>query len=66
MPERHTDFIFCTVGEEWGFVGTMVVLALLCLLILRLMLFCHIFPIFHKIFDGSAKQFAFVKLFGVT
>ena len=37
VPERHTDFIFCTVGEEWGFVGTMAVLALLCLLILRLM-----------------------------
>ena len=37
VPERHTDFIFCTVGEEWGFVGTMVVLTLLCLLILRLM-----------------------------
>ena len=37
VPERHTDFIFCTVGEEWGFVGTMVVLALLCMLILRLM-----------------------------
>ena len=37
VPERHTDFIFCTVGEEWGFVGTIVVLALLCLLILRLM-----------------------------
>lgn len=38
----------------------------LLVLILRLMLFCHIFPIFHKIFDGSAKQFSFVKLFGVT
>ena len=38
----------------------------LLVLILRLMLFCHIFPIFHKIFDGSAKQLAFVKLFGVT
>ena len=37
VPERHTDFIFCTVGEEWGFVGTMTVLALFCLLILRLM-----------------------------
>ena len=37
VPERHTDFIFCTVGEEWGFLGTMVVLALLCMLILRLM-----------------------------
>lgn len=37
VPERHTDFIFCTVGEEWGFVGAAVVLSLLCLLILRLM-----------------------------
>lgn len=37
VPERHTDFIFCTVGEEWGFVGTTVVLGLLCVLILRLM-----------------------------
>ena len=37
VPERHTDFIFCTVGEEWGFLGTVFVLALLCLLILRLM-----------------------------
>mgnify|MGYP000813727373 CR=1 FL=1 len=37
VPEQDTDFIFCTVGEEWGFLGTMVVLALLCMLILRLM-----------------------------
>ncbi|MBR4995617.1 MAG: rod shape-determining protein RodA [Alistipes sp.] len=37
VPEKHTDFIFCTVGEEWGFVGSMFVLALLCGLILRLM-----------------------------
>ncbi len=37
VPERHTDFIFCTVGEEWGFIGTIGVLLLLCLLILRLM-----------------------------
>ena len=37
VPENHTDFIFCTVGEEWGFLGSMVVLGLLCCLILRLM-----------------------------
>ena len=37
VPEKHTDFIFCTVGEEWGFLGSVVVLTLLCLLILRLM-----------------------------
>lgn len=37
VPEQSTDFIFCTVGEEWGFVGSMVVVVLFLLLILRLM-----------------------------
>ena len=37
VPENHTDFIFCTVGEEWGFLGSVFVLGLLCCLILRLM-----------------------------
>ena len=37
VPEKHTDFIFCTAGEEWGFIGSLVVLGLLCALILRLM-----------------------------
>lgn len=37
VPEKHTDFIFCTVGEEWGFVGTTFVLMLYMALTLRLM-----------------------------
>ncbi len=37
VPARHTEVSFCTVGEEWGFLGATFVLALLCLLILRLM-----------------------------
>ena len=37
LPEKHTDFIFCTVGEEWGFFGTSVVVMLFIALILRLM-----------------------------
>ncbi len=36
VPERHTDFIFCSLGEEWGFVGALVVLSLFAALILRL------------------------------
>lgn len=37
VPEKHTDFIFCTVGEEFGFMGVLVLFAAQCLLILRLM-----------------------------
>jgi rod shape determining protein RodA len=37
LPEKHTDFIFCTVGEEWGFLGTAVIVILYIALILRLM-----------------------------
>ena len=37
VPEKHTDFIFCTVGEEWGFLGAMVIIGLYMALILRLM-----------------------------
>ena len=36
VPEQDTDFIFCTVGEEWGFVGSLVVIFLELFLILRL------------------------------
>ena len=36
VPEQDTDFIFCTVGEEWGFVGSTVVIFLQLFLILRL------------------------------
>jgi rod shape determining protein RodA len=38
VPEQSTDFIFCTVGEEWGFVGTSVVILLFMLLLVRLVL----------------------------
>jgi len=38
VPEQSTDFIFCTVGEEWGFVGTSVVVILFLLLLLRLIM----------------------------
>ena len=36
VPEQDTDFIFCTVGEEQGFLGSSVVLLLFLALILRL------------------------------
>lgn len=36
VPARSTDFIFCTVGEEWGFVGSSVVVVLYVVLFLRI------------------------------
>ena len=37
VPEKHTDFIFCTIGEEFGFLGSIIVLGLMAAFILRLM-----------------------------
>ncbi|MDP4186352.1 MAG: rod shape-determining protein RodA, partial [Bacteroidota bacterium] len=37
VPEQSTDFIFCTVGEEWGFVGALVIISLFVFLLLRLL-----------------------------
>lgn len=36
VPEQDTDFIFCTIGEEWGFIGSSVVLIFYLIFILRL------------------------------
>ena len=38
VPEQQTDYIFTTVGEEWGFVGSFVVVVLFMILMLRIFL----------------------------
>jgi rod shape determining protein RodA len=40
VPEQSTDFIFCTIGEEWGFLGSFVVVALFMSLLLRILFMC--------------------------
>ncbi len=37
VPEQSTDFIFCAIGEEWGFMGTLVVFGLFIALIVRIL-----------------------------
>jgi rod shape determining protein RodA len=37
LPERHTDFIFSVIGEEWGFVGSLMVAGLFLALIIRIL-----------------------------
>lgn len=36
VPEQHTDYIFSTVGEEWGFLGTSIVVILFIILLFRI------------------------------
>jgi rod shape determining protein RodA len=38
VPEQSTDFIFCTVGEEWGFAGSVGLISLYLFLLLRLLM----------------------------
>ena len=37
VPEQHTDYIFSTVGEEWGFIGSSLVVVLFVLLLIRIL-----------------------------
>jgi rod shape determining protein RodA len=38
VPEQSTDFIFCTVGEEWGFLGSLLVMGLFIWLLIRIVM----------------------------
>ncbi|MBL6654745.1 MAG: rod shape-determining protein RodA [Flavobacteriaceae bacterium] len=36
VPRQHTDFIFSTIGEEWGFIGTLITIVIFSFLIIRI------------------------------
>ena len=38
IPEQNTDFIFCTIGEEFGFIGSLIVIILFMILITRIII----------------------------
>jgi Bacterial cell division membrane protein len=38
VPEQSTDFIFCTIGEEWGFLGCLIIIGLFVFLISRIII----------------------------
>ncbi|MDD2965178.1 MAG: rod shape-determining protein RodA [Bacteroidales bacterium] len=52
VPEQSTDFIFCTVGEEWGFAGSLVVLGLFLALLMRI------------ISQAERQRTAFARIYG--
>ena len=56
VPEQSTDFIFCTVGEEWGFAGSVVVIGLYLFLVLRVI----------KIAERQRSPFSRIYGYGVA
>lgn len=64
VPEQSTDFIFCTVGEEWGFVGTVSVLLLFFTMIVRIIITAerNREP-FARIFGYCVASFLFMHVF---
>jgi len=57
VPEQDTDFIFCTVGEEWGFVGSVIVLLAYLYFILRLIMIAERQrTIFNRIYAYSVAS----------
>jgi rod shape determining protein RodA len=38
VPEQSTDFIFCTIGEEWGYIGSVVVIGIFLFLMYRIVI----------------------------
>lgn len=64
VPEQSTDFIFCTVGEEWGFVGSFVVISLLIGLLIRLIFLAERQrSVFSRIFGYSIASIIFMHFF---
>lgn len=56
VPEQSTDFIFCTIGEEWGFVGSVILIALYLTLLIRLV----------NIAERQRTAFARIYAYGVA
>lgn len=63
VPEQETDFIFCTVGEEWGFLGTSFIITMFIILILRLIFLAERQrSIFSRIYGYGVASILFFHL----
>ena len=64
VPEQHTDYIFSTVGEEWGFLGTSLVVVLFILLLLRIL---HLAELqknqFSRVYGYGVASIIFIHFF---
>ncbi|MEP3838673.1 MAG: rod shape-determining protein RodA, partial [Algibacter sp.] len=64
VPEQHTDYIFSTVGEEWGFLGSAMVVILFVLLLLRIL---HLAELqksqFSRVYGYGVASIIFIHFF---
>ena len=64
VPEQHTDYIFSTVGEEWGFLGSALVVILFVLLIIRIL---HLAELqksqFSRVYGYGVASILFIHFF---
>lgn len=64
VPEQHTDYIFTTVGEEWGFFGSVIVIGLFVTLVLRLIYLAERQKTkFSRIYGYSVAGILFIHFF---
>jgi rod shape determining protein RodA len=68
LPERHTDFIFSVIGEEWGFIGALVLIGLYAVVIARgIRIISNIDDIYGKaIATGIVTLLAFQVLVNIS
>jgi rod shape determining protein RodA len=60
VPEQSTDFIFCTVGEEWGFLGTTGVVVLFVVLLIRIVFLAERqHSVFSRVYGYSVASILF-------
>ena len=64
IPEQQTDFIFCTIGEEWGFLGATTIIIIYLLIIWRIILLSEKNKNFIvKVYGYSIASFIFIHTF---
>ncbi len=64
VPEQHTDYIFSSIGEEWGFIGSLVLISLFVALILRILYRAEKQKsIFGRVYGYSVASIIFLHFF---
>jgi len=64
VPKQSSDFIFCTIGEEWGFLGSFIVIGLYLTLLLRLIFLAERQrSVFSRIYGYGVVSILFIHFF---